>query len=649
MKSRTKNEQGVSIILGCVLIFILVGVAAMSVGLGVVTSSKSRMQNIGNLVALGVLETVVRNAGNGGAVVRAEQIAQANALPGMGQLGTFGEAPNAGTSGEIDYGNWFFADPDQAGPQDPCSGNYPCYISAGGYGPNINSVRVTVNNQTNNKIVAPFAGLMGYGGAQELVSATAVLAGQCNVLLMDSSLSMTFQTHPFHPTLNPTGAMAIHPAPGGTSAYLGSFGNMPPTRSAGIVNPTAHFQSDYAIRNSNVGQQLVDIFVDTSTPSNYGGPEPMRTLNLGVNAALRALYEGSSGSLWRGIGFENGLLPAAISTGRWVPQSGFAPNPGALVQATNLDNRGTIDVNLNPVSLGLNPNFLDFGWFPRLWNVAPQSERTNIIEAFDAAIAALQNQTLTGSCPPFFKKNIILATDGVGNCWKIGTDAYQCNDSFGGYVNYRNQLLGLISQELQRKNISVTVLYSGSHVGPHFKNIDYTTIPNGTVPNDGTDYYSLEEALANGFGAFNEPDPNKKLFDERPVVDAGFLAWCAINCPSINCGNPSLQCLNRYAYDNMGDAGVEFRQPLSVLAQLAMDTNGVICPLLPLHPLSFTDPNVYIDHDGDSSTPEVLDEIYRTGQFQSYAITQEDPALQAVACANKTWKNKFFLTADDPA
>ncbi len=645
---RLKNENGISIVLGCVLIFVLVAVAAMAVGLGVVTSSKSRIQNVGNLVALGVLETVTRNAGNGGATARAQQIAQANALPGMKQLGTFREAPAAGTSGQIDYGNWFFADPDGAGgPLDPCGSDYPCYVSAGAYNPAINAVRVTVNNQINNKIFAPFTGALGYGGGQEQVTATAVLAGQCTVMLMDTSLSMTYQTHRYIQGDIPNSSFAVYPFGGPVNCAAPansmeqSYCNMAPVRS-GAIDPTVHYKDDYRQRSSLQGPVLVDTFVDDiNTPSLYAGPEPMRTLFLGANASLRDLFEGSSGSLWRGLGFENGITQGIVS-GQVIPINGFATNPGVLVQATNLDNRGTFQAGpgYNPIAQGRNPNFLDFGWYPRRWATGA-TEETNIIEAFDVAIASLQNQALSGACPTFFKKNIVIATDGVGNCVKTGSNTYTCSDTFAGYVNYRNQLLGMISQELQRKNISVTVLYAGSHVGPHFKNI---VAPTSFIPGDGTKYFSLEEALANGYGGYNSP-PGQKAFSERPIVDGGYPAWCASNCSSLPGGCNNTTCQNQYAYNNMGATDVEFREPLSVMAQLAMNTDGTICPLLPLDPIS----SHYIDHDNDSTTPKVLDEAFHTGPFQTTAITEEDPTQQAIRCIKDNWKNKFFLTEDDPA
>lgn len=647
------GEQGMSMLLGVAFLFCLASLAAIGLGLGFVATSKSRIQNTANLVTLGVLEVISKQASNANAVPRANQIAAFNDIPGVASWDLIDDDGDGGPGGRIIYGNWFFEDPDgTGGPADPCSNNYPCFAPAPTYSPTVNAVRVKMRNrQGRNPIIAPFVKMFGYRGGYVNTTATAVIAGQCSVLLHDVSESTTYQTH------KPEGV--ILPAGVKRSSFVYSAATTPtcsdpdtggeylcldPSRSSStLVDPTVHYQDDYVTKDSISGFKIrVDSFVENGTADSlYSGPEPMRSLFLGTNAALRSLFQGSAGSYWLGVGFENGLL-STLPNGRWVPSTGFATNPGALIQVTNLDNRGTFDKDGNVISPAVGGSFLSQGWYPRArLNGAPQ-EQTNLIEAFEAAIGAFQNTSLATTCPAYYKKTIVLATDGVGNCWKLGgSPPYQCQNDMVGYRNYLTQVLTTISSELQRKNISVIVLYGGDYVGPHFIN---RLAPAGFQTSTGSQFLGLEEGLALGYGAIGETNPNLKLFDERPTVNpTGYAAWCTSNCSAIGgCGTNN--CRNSYAVSHLAEDGTVFRHPASVLAQLAIDTEGSFCPLLPLYP----DPSAYIDHDSDPSTPEVLKDTFRTQDArQEFAIEKLTPSEQAARCLNLKWSNKFVLVTEE--
>ena len=674
------HENGVSLLLGTFFIFILAGLAALGIGLGFVASGKSRIQNITNLVSLSALEIISKQGSNLNVAARANQIASANRVPGMSPMGDIQERshalPSGGSGGSIEYGNWYFSDPDGIGasaPLDPCGvGNYPCFVASAEYNPQVNSVRVTVQNQaSNNPILTPFAGFFGYDGGYVTSKSTAVLAGQCSILLQDVSLSTTYDTHknPNLPTsveANPAYFVypaSVYPCSSLTEHFENNYCALEAARAAGsTVDPTIHYQLDYQPRGAvsgagavGEGQILVDTFVDTNSPTVFEGPEPLRTFFLASNSALRNMFEGSAGSFWAGIGFENGVSNVS-PTSRWVPSGGFATNPGSLVQATNLDNRGTTDENGSDVSPLVTSNFLNYGWFPHIWinspNVDGRTEVSNIVEAFEVAIAQFQSTTILSTCPATYRKTIILSTDGVGNCWKTGgTPSYQCQDDIVGYNNYINQLLNTVSGELQRKNISVVVLFGGQYVGAHFINRDATA--SGYQTETGSNFFGFQEALVNGYGAFAETDPLRKIIDESPEISdpAEYNNWCnsSANChTAADC--TTLICRNRYAMERMGSidttgaASVKFRQPAAVLAQLAIDTKGIFCPLLPLDP----NPSHYVDHDFDPSTPKVLDDAFREENGrQEFAITELTPAEQGVLCISKNWKNRFILVEEE--
>jgi len=637
MKSRTtNNESGVSLALGVIFIAIVTGLAALVVGLGLVATAKSRIQNTANLAALGVLETITKQASAASATVRANQIASSNAAPGLANaLGNIEDDFDGGAGGKIEYGRWHYFD----NGTDPCAGNYPCFQSLVGYSPNVNAVKVTVNNQAiTNPILTPFANIFGYSGGQAKSEATAFLAGQCTALLMDTSLSTTYDTHIPPPPNGPGRSYFVYNA--GAAAQTAAYNLLAPVRPiGGPVVPTIHYQNDYKIRNTILGPNSarVDSFVD-SFSKNYLGPEPYRTLFLAANASLRDIYEFSAGNLWRGFPIEGVSQSLPVGTeGLAIPSNGFAFNPGILVQLTNIDNRGTFQDNaVTPVSSSVNPNILDFGWFPHEQSSAAAllGEKTNIIEGFEVAINSLESITLAGACPPFFKKTIILVTDGVGNCAKTGTSAYSCQDNMTGYTDFRSQLLSVVSQELAAKKISVIVLFAGNKVGPNFIN---RVKPPGYITSTSSNFLNLQEAIANGYGAFFETNPAQKIIDETATFDAGYTAWCG-TCPVGNCLNPA--CQNMYAMQNMKNPGNVFRMSGSVLAQLAIDSNGLFCPLMPLDPIS----SHYIDQDGDPLTPRVLDDAYRIQDApQTFAIEELSPPEQAARCVHSLWHNQYIL------
>lgn len=648
-----RHERGISMVLGAFFLFILASLAAIGLGLGYVATNKSRIQNISNLVSLGVLEIISKQASNVNAVARANQIIQLNDIAGVDNWDPIDDDGDGGLGGKIVYGNWFFEDPDGlSGAEDPCTSSYPCFIPASAYLPSTNAVRVKMQNrQGENPIVAPFVKLFGYQGGYVSTSATAVIAGQCSVLLHDVSESTTYQTHKPGNVILPSGgnrSSFIYSAdtdPVCSGPNGGEFRCLDDNRSSStFVDPTIHYEDDYQIKDSVLGFKVrVDSFVEDGTAdSDYSGPEPMRSFFLGTNAALRSLFQGSAGSYWSGVGFENGLL-STLPNGRWVPSTGFATNPGSLIQVTNLDNRGTFDKDGNVVSPEVGGNFLSLGWYPRVRLNGASAEQTNLIEAFEAAIGAFQSTASLTTCPSYYKKTIILATDGVGNCWKLGgSPPYQCQNNIAGYRNYVNQVLTTISAELQRKDISVIVLYGGDYVGPHFIN---RLAPAGFETSTGSQFLSLNEGLALGFGAIDETDPSLKLFDESPQVNStGYAAWCGTNCSGALGGCGSNACNNAYAMTHIGEVGTVFRQPGSVLAQLAIDTDGLFCPLLPLHP----DPFAYLDHDGDPSTPDVLKDSYRSENArQEFAIEKLTPSEQAARCLNLKWNNKFVLVEEE--
>jgi hypothetical protein len=675
-----KHERGATLVFAVFFAIIILMIAAIALGLGFVATNKSRVQNVANLVALSALEIAVKEGSSWNVAAQADAVLAMNKIPGIAEWSSFTKTVAEGGAGHIIFGTWYFADPDGEGfGVDPCFDGgqvgYPCFVKTddGAYRPGVNSVKITlIGNSSTNMVVAPFLKVFGASARPFNTGAIATLAGQCSVILMDVSRSMTYDTHkqryPFlnlPPGVNPSQFiyhlelngpnMEQNPnCPSNPSVPRSSFCDLKSTREeTDPVDAMIHFRSDYRLANS-IGNQylIVDRFVSGAGAGEaYRGPQPMNDLFRGVNAGLRKLYERSRGSLWRGIGFagltadSSGFMPNA------VPKVGFGADPGALIQVTNMGNMGTFDIVRSQVSPPIGGNFLSHGWYAPPFFVQPtyssvedpSLEQTNLSGAIELALDWFDGRGLnTGlSCPVNYQKTIYLMTDGMINCVKTATaPAYTCVNNYFSFAEARDQLLTTIVPELQRKKIRVNVVMTGETVGTHFINI---RAPIGFTTASGSKFLSPQEAIANGYGAYNHPYVDQKMVDELPSVDTNhFPNWCQSvhGGGSVPCAQPyKLEYLNDYAMQHAGNLGVTFREPVSVMAQLAIDTGGVFCPALPLAPSGYE-----VMPNGKTLLP---DEKRLEGKAQIYTVEKKTIPEQILECFDSNWSNKFILVAKE--
>jgi hypothetical protein len=668
VRPRFKNERGVSYILAIALIFSVLAIATLGLGIGFTMMSKSRLQNIANLVALSALDTAVSKRILNPVLtppppevlnrikIIADQILANNKIPGA----SWGRFLND-SAGTIRLGVWHEIDPDGLNSLDPCLGNYPCFEDLPEYSPAVTAIKVELQgNNTTNQIIAPFLRLFGSDAKPISASATAVIAGQCSVVLMDVSRSTTYDTHKpknVATSPNPKSAQFIYDknaktAPNNSSNSFQQLDISRPTTAP--VNWAEHFQSDYELitartTNNNSDQLLVDKFNEAAdNPDAYRGPQPQTDLFFGTNVALRAIREFAKGSLWRGIGFA-GLSTETSVAALPAPSGGFAPGPEPLIQLTNLFNRQTFGTSGGQATPYVGANIFSFGWYAPPFPINPitgavdenpDQEKTNLIEAFELAINSFSQVAPNGrSCPASYAKTIYLATDGVMNCDKSATaPPYTCANTFLKFRAATTQLLDTLVPELQRKNIKVVTLISGKSVQPHFKNIK---APQGYVTSTGSDYLEPEEAIALGYGAFKEPNPNFKLIKEEASVPASA-------CQTWNGGSPcnTENSKNAYAMKHLGQEiiGTEdtiFRLPVSVMAQLSIDTGGDFCPILPVDP----DPNAYILNPAGQLRYNDAKRI--EGEPQIFATERLYAGDQARKCFRRSWQNKVVLVEQE--
>ncbi|RMD84538.1 MAG: VWA domain-containing protein [Candidatus Dadabacteria bacterium] len=633
------GERGAALFIFSLFLGIILGVAALVFGMGFLLSSHSRVQNLSNLVALGVLEEVIKDQSDANAESRANEIAGYNKVIGANSFDGICAGSQGCRGGRIEYGIWHYQDPDGTGPLDPCGAlgkSYPCFEPTPSFiSGTVNSVRATIRNKPrSNPIIVPFGGLFGMRGGRVERSAIATVAGQCTLFLQDVSASVTFDTH----LQDGTGKEALYVFPDSVlSATCPSsdpaediWCNMRKRRPVGsIPDPQVHYKSDYVLHDTvlSSSQVLVDSYVD-AVRGLYIGPQPYTTLFLASNLASRRLKERSVGSFWRAAAFDTAARG-------WFPESDFAPEAGPIINITNINNRGTYNADGSPVTDELHPNVIDLGWIPSLDR--PVTDATNIIAAFEQAILAFKNSAV---CPSSYKKVVVLATDGIGNCYKY-RGMYICpvaggQDSYDYFLRFKYQLENTVIPQLKSEDISVVVLFSGSHSDPHFINI---LAPQGFNTKTGSAYLSLDEAYALGY-----TENDLFLSDLEIDSQSEYNTWCSdpSNCPTSK-GCSSLYCKNGYVLNNLS-RDVAFREAATVMSKLARETGGVFCPLLPTDP----NPSHYIDNPNDPSAPKVLDDAYRKeGKPQRYAIEMLFPQQQAFDCIKRVFQTKYVLVEEE--
>jgi hypothetical protein len=212
---------------------------------------------------------------------------------------------------------------------------------------------------------------------------------------------------------------------------------------------------------------------------------------------------------------------------------------------------------------------------------------TNPAKALWDAIGALSR------CPDTARRVIIIATDGIPSCGfnrrnPGGTPTpdpvVDCpptpqipTDYYPNYLEGEAALLGVIKDELVRRGISVTALLDADNIQPNFIN---ATVQPGT-PTPGSVYVSPEDAAKYGYCGVASGGCIP-FFNSTPAIGTGdFAQWAeATGCTE--------DCEDRYAFHAKDRrSGALFRRPNALWGQLAMDTGGTICPLLPECPASW--------------------------------------------------------------
>lgn len=410
------------------------------------------------------------------------------------------------------------------------------------------------------------------------------------------------------------------------------FCNVPPVRTPGAMPTpyTQHYRSDYRSSPSIWGTVFIDKLEEGL--NTYVGPQPLSRFFLSFNAGLRAVNQirspGDKGLLYVFTGQVVGTEPIG------TPPFALTEDFSTLIQLTNIYNGGTIRTNGSQAHAAITPNFITRGFFPILVpNGDAVGSNSNHAQAIWDAIGALSN------CPDSARRSIIIATDGIPSCdWnRMGNNpqgtpqpdpAVDCPPPVGGdyYNNYiaaETKILGPIKDELIKRGITVTAILDSEAIEPNFVNA--TVAPGAGTPNG--EFINPEDASKNGFCA-GVPGEGcaKPFFNIDPYIPLAtepiFTDWRDNPTPP-----PDPRTEDHFAFlaKDGPQYGVKFRRPNALWGKLALDTQGVICPLLPkCQPVG----SAY--QVGD---PAALVPTWRQGMTSmTCAPVNQDKAQQAINC-----------------
>ncbi|MDC0357753.1 hypothetical protein OAO01_02980 [Oligoflexia bacterium] len=201
MKLTTKrNNQGIILPLLALLLVVLMGLAALAIGISFVASTRTQFQNVVNVVAPAVLQYYIDNKEDlpeaqlrVEAVKRGNFIAAQNKLNGISQpLGEL-EYNSFGLGGRVRFGRWH----ESGGTTTPagCS-TFPCEEIVD-VTKQANTVTVEMNTQPGNEVKTFFTKLFGKELFALSANATSTVVKSCTVFLLDLSLSTSDESHAY--------------------------------------------------------------------------------------------------------------------------------------------------------------------------------------------------------------------------------------------------------------------------------------------------------------------------------------------------------------------------------------------------------------------------------------------------------------------
>ncbi|WKZ57048.1 MAG: Tad domain-containing protein [Bdellovibrionota bacterium] len=362
--------------------------------------------------------------------------------------------------------------------------------------------------------------------------------------------------------------------------------------------PVQHLRPHYQTRNTPFGLVRYDsLFL----PGQYEGPQPFirffKAFNVGLREVRARATEGDRAMFSAFVGKIRDTYPDPDEDGESLTE-----NLGFLVQLTNAENRGLVEWDGDSIpGTRIHPNFIDRGWFP-IMDADPLNNRTNLVVAIYRAAERLMEFSAVGA-----RKTIVLASDGLGICTfnpalanpEDPASGITCpTNRWNGHVGSNNQLIqgGLselypsIKDMLSVGEISLTVLLDSDRLNLALYNRVNVDAGCGNwfehnrfIPDNPACYINQENARAFGFvQAAPGGEPQSDWFlDSRSIDEEGV---------------PTIDHETVFSQSD-GRLGLA----VGVLANLAIGSGGLICPLLePGAPTQYHD---FSDPERDCAAP----------------------------------------------
>ncbi len=467
LKKQKNNERGVYLILIAPILIVLFSFAAISIGLGLVMTSKTRVKNSLELASQSALSKFVETQGSSEQKFNAA-LAEANKYVNDWKIPLSDSAlvsdliayePDFENSRNFMQMGIYYSKEPASGEEACTDGIYPCFkgVPFNYTGPiTPNALRLKVQNSAESPFLIPFAKVVSFFD-KGIVSAEVVAStkSKCTVFALDVSKSSVADTHMassyWYWDAKPITGSAFDPSydPNISSVYINRTRFPNPrafafhadkvstwSRKRCVNDLNTDIDNDGKVTEDEIRQNDGEVvhwcnlsdsernsylqsntrrgsyLIDRDSILNNKGPEPLRSWLLGIHTALKHLKDNSSGSdKYAFLAFSKKLIDK-------IPSNGMISNPDPLIQLTNVTD-----------SLDESPNFIERGWFGTM-----ETEGTNIDYVLTKASEILNDPN---SCDPDSLKTIVIASDGILNStyWPYGVQQYEA--SWDGIIGAR--------------------------------------------------------------------------------------------------------------------------------------------------------------------------------------------------------------------
>lgn len=208
-----RRERGFVMVLVASAVLVFATIAALAIGLGMVSSARLATQNAVNSAALAAIQTWVNSPTLSNdqryraAIARAELVLSRSQVPGVfsgssawdGHLRTDWDSALDSSTGVIRFGRFYPTAPSATGTQIcseyPCMVYYPTSAQLTNTAATVNSVTINFRSPISNPILVPFANIFGNDTLRVAVDATATLVERCTAMVVDLSGSTFIETH----------------------------------------------------------------------------------------------------------------------------------------------------------------------------------------------------------------------------------------------------------------------------------------------------------------------------------------------------------------------------------------------------------------------------------------------------------------------